>query len=79
MVLKIPLVLLAGGLVMSTAGCDGPMFTVSKPTASMHVAEDDARACGASSFLVPGVAIDTLEIPEFSECMRSRGYAFSLP
>lgn len=79
MMLKIPLVLLASGLVMSTAGCAGPMFTASKPTASMHVAESDARACGASSFLVPGVAIDTLEIPEFSECMRSQGYSFGPP
>jgi hypothetical protein len=75
MVLKISLVLLASGLVMSTAGCSGPMFTMSNPTASTQDAESDARACGASSFLVPGVAIDSLEIPEFSECMRSRGYS----
>lgn len=78
MVLKMSLALLAGGLVMSTAGCADPMFTVSKPSASMQEAESDATACGASSFLYPGVAIDTLEIPEFSECMRSRGYSFAL-
>ena len=77
MVLKISLVLLASGLVMSAAGCAGSMFTMSKPGTSMQVAESDARACGASSF--PGVAIDSLEIPEFSECMRSRGYTSGPP
>ena len=78
MVLKISLALLAGGLVMSTAGCADPMFRV-YPTGSMHASESDARDCGASSFLYRGVAIDTLEIPEFSECMRSRGYSFGPP
>jgi hypothetical protein len=75
MVLKKSLVLLASGLLVSTAGCAPAMFTVSKPGASMDVAESDARACGASSFLVAGARIDSLEIPEFSECMRSRGYS----
>ena len=81
MMLKGYLLLLASGLVMSTQGCSDPMFTVSKPAASMHSAESDAEACGASSFLAPGagVAIDNLKIPEFSDCMRSRGYSFSAP
>lgn len=79
MMLKKSIVLLASGLLISTAGCDH-MFTASKPAASIDETENDARDCGAShSFLAGGMTVDDLEIPEFSECMRSRGYSFSLP
>lgn len=73
------LALLASGLILTTAaGCQDVMFTTSKPGTSLQAEASDAHSCGASSFL-GGAAIDRMDIPEFSQCMRSKGYTFHAP